>query len=587
MGDQLKLVDSSIGQSAEVHKVDQMSALDNPSATRRKELGAFYTPPVMAKRLVEWAIRSQDDHVLDPSFGGLVFLRAAMDQLRQLGTSTEDAEFQLHGMELDAEAYKAATAADGGLLASGLQLGDFFTCHPNQSIPTCQAVVGNPPYIRYQDFKHSAPAAHRITEQAGIRLTRLASSWAPFLIHATAFVAPGGRMAQVLPAELIHAQYAGGILDFLRRRFARVTIVVFDERVFPGALEEVVLLLADGRGDDCDADIQLLSYGSLDDLDLEDLRRAQKAPSSSKATGRLGQEKLLLQLLSADAQGLYRGLQESSEVRRLSDIAKVDIGAVTGANDFFLLTDQEATRLSRELLRPAVSKAVHIRGARFGPEDHAQLGAAGQKSQILVANAKTPSEVLATAEDYFKEGEKEGIDTRYKCRTRRPWWAVPIPKSGVADLLLTYCVNDYPRLVVNDAGVLQTNTIHGVNANAHVNCQALAAGFYNSLTLLSAELVGRSYGGGVLKLEPTEAESLLIPPIESNLAKLLPEVDRLVRRRDLESVLELIDPLVLGAGLSLSKTEIREIRGGALRLRQRRKSRNSRPRTGHLALPID
>jgi hypothetical protein len=60
---------------------------------------------------------------------------------------------------------------------------------------------------------------------------------------------------------------------------------------------------------------------------------------------------------------------------------------------------------------------------------------------------------------------------------------------------------------------MHTNTLHGVTVAEGVSAKALAVGFYNSLTMLSAELLARSYGGGVLKLEPTEAEALLIPPL--------------------------------------------------------------------------
>jgi hypothetical protein len=98
----------------------------------------------------------------------------------------------------------------------------------------------------------------------------------------------------------------------------------------------------------------------------------------------------------------------------------------------------------------------------------------------------------------------------------------------------------------------------------------------NSLTILSAELIGRSYGGGVLKLEPTEAEALLLPPL-GGVQEHLREVDALLREQDLEAVLDLVDPLVLGDGLGLRPAEIKALRSGAERLRERRKARGRRP----------
>jgi adenine-specific DNA-methyltransferase len=109
-----------------------------------------------------------------------------------------------------------------------------------------------------------------------------------------------------------------------------------------------------------------------------------------------------------------------------------------------------------------------------------------------------------------------------------------------------------------------------------VNGEALAAGFYNSLTLLSAELEGRSYGGGVLKLEPTEAERLLLPPLAPELAGLLPAVDRAIRARDVEAAADLVDPVVL-TSLGLSADEIGVLRTARRQLQIRRKNRGRSP----------
>lgn len=554
-----------------------MEAAAPISSARQKELGAFYTPPAMAGKLVEWAVRSPTDRVLDPSFGGLVFLDAASRRLSALGAEDRAIAKQLFGVDVDEEAH-AATAVEEGLPVPRATLlhGDFFAVSPGRDIPLCQAVVGNPPYVRYQGFNGSAARAHELAAAAGVRLTRLASSWAPFLIHAAAFVAPGGRLAQVLPAELIHAQYAAGVLDYLRTGFRHVSIAVFEERVFPGALEEVVLLFADDRGEHPAGDIKVVSVGDLAALDLDRL-----AADRVVDRGRRGADhrsKLLSQLLPEQTRRVYERLSAEDEVERLGALASVDIGVVTGANDFFTLSVEDAAELAPTLIRPAVSKAAQVAGARLSRDDHDQLLARGQRGLLFVANHRTDGHALDTANAYLERGRLAGIDQRYKCRVRNPWWALPLPKAGVADLLLTYCANRYPRLAFNEAGVLQTNTIHGVTLEDRDLAPALAAGFYNSLTLLSAELVGRSYGGGVLKLEPTEAEDLLLPPIPSNLAHLLDQVDAFVRGKNFTDLLDLVDAIVLHAGLGLSVEEIEDLRAGAAQLRTRRLSRGRPPR---------
>jgi hypothetical protein len=56
-----------------------------PNGESAKALGAFYTDVQVADFLVWWAIRSPRDTVMDPSFGGGVFLRSACHRLLSLG----------------------------------------------------------------------------------------------------------------------------------------------------------------------------------------------------------------------------------------------------------------------------------------------------------------------------------------------------------------------------------------------------------------------------------------------------------------------------------------------------------------------
>jgi adenine-specific DNA methylase len=531
------------------------------SKQERKQLGAFYTPKEIAEALVDWALREPSDLVLDPSFGGHVFLDAARAKLRNLGTS-EPGLGQVFGTDVDQLAHERSDAAKP---YAHLVKRDFFELGPGSEIPLVSAVVGNPPYVRYQDWNRDQSQAFQVAKQAGVNFSRLASIWAPFVVHATSFLKRGGRLAFVLPAELLHAQYAKPVIPFLQREFQAIGIAMFRESIFPGAQEEVVLLLADNKGADKARAIQIVEFEDATKLDLGRLFAPRRGETTSGEP--------LLELLPRAARRLYRRLQKSSMTDCLGTLASVDIGAVTGGNEYFLMNPADAP-VPEELLRPAISKAAHLRGARFGSEDLEELTAAGARSYLLVADEHTSPSLLRRARKYLDAGEVEGIADRYKCRVRNPWWAVPVPGHGAPQLYLTYCASAYPRIAANDAGALHTNTVHGVTMVNGLSPQALAAGFYNSITLLSAELVGRSYGGGVLKLEPTEAEALLLPRIDNSAAELLPQVDRLIRARaDLDQVLDMTDDVLLRSGIGLSDAEIRSLRRSGERLRQRRLQR--------------
>ncbi len=89
-----------------------------------------------------------------------------------------------------------------------------------------------------------------------------------------------------------------------------------------------------------------------------------------------------------------------------------------------------------------------------------------------------------------------------------------MPVNTAPDLFVTYMNADHPRLSTNTARVLHLDSVHGVYLNEDtraVDRELLPLASVNTLTLLGAELVGRAYGGGMLKLEPREADLLPVP----------------------------------------------------------------------------
>jgi hypothetical protein len=214
------------------------------TATVQKSLGAFYTDERVARIIVDWAVRNPSDCVLDPSCGQGVFLSAASERLRDMGNSTPE----IWGIDIDVEAVRAAKAQSP---ASSLLKADFFSLKTGD-LPFFDAVVGNPPFIRYQSFNGTtrASALARASE-AGVDPAQLSSSWAPFLVHAAGFLKKGGRLGMVVPVELGHAQYARRVLHFLLRKFGRIQVRIFREKLFPGLSEDTALLLCEGFESPC------------------------------------------------------------------------------------------------------------------------------------------------------------------------------------------------------------------------------------------------------------------------------------------------------------------------------------------------
>lgn len=548
---------------------------------RRKARGAFFTPLELCTYVCNWAVRTPSDRVLEPSCGEAAFLVAASRRLDALAAPVD--RTQLVGVELHAASAAAArelVAAEGR--AAEVTVADFFTVPGRRQF---DVVIGNPPYVRYQGFTGaSRVAGRRAALNGGVGLTALASSWAAFTVHAAEFLRPGGRLGLVLPAELLTVNYAADVRRYLMERFGRVQVVMFTERVFPGVLEEVVLLLAEdalapGGTTHCELRQSTSAAELAGKLDNEDETRAHRwrpADTSAKWTPAL---------LSATALEIYAPLASGDSFTGLQSWGETTLGAVTGRNNYFALSPADAIELKlrgEETLPLSPPGSRHLRGLSFTTTAWRELGERGART-LMFRPGSTLRAMSRGARRYLVHGENEGVPEAYKCRVRSPWWQVPL--VAPADLLLTYMNADTPRLVTNTAGVRHLNSVHGVYLGEHVKTlgkELLPIASLNSMTLLGAELVGRAYGGGLLKLEPREADQLPVPTptvvaaCTSALQTRRPAVREALRRGDLLAAVRLVDQVLLHDYLGLDADQQAELVAAHALMAARRVARSTR-----------
>ncbi len=546
-----------------------MADVDLPE--QRKARGAFFTPPSVARYVADWAIRGPHDLVLEPSCGEAAFLLAAAERLHALRGDTARSG-QLTGVELHVASAREAEAALTAVEAPARVVASDFFDFPAR--PCYDAVIGNPPYVRYQAFTGDARTASREAALSqGVRLNGLASSWAAFTVHAALFLKPGGRLGLVLPAELLSVNYADEVRSFLMRRFGKVRLVMFTERVFPEVQEEVVLLLAEGEGptDHCEL-LQLHDVASLAGLDH--VSHAWSPP--------VGGGKWTPALLSSQALEAYHDLESRSAFETLASWGRVTLGAVTGANKFFALTQDRVRDLglaAGDVIPLSPPGSRHLRSATLTEAGWHQLLGANQAAWLF-----RPNRPSKAAREYIAAGEETGVHLAYKCQVRDPWWRVPL--SAQADILLTYMNAGAVQLATNRAGLAHLNSVHGLvltSGRRAVGCDLLPLASLNSMTLLGSELVGRSYGGGMLKLEPREAMRLPVPSSDILLGKsgvqlrrLRPQLMRLLHSGRVEEVVNLVDQTLLTEGLGLAQETVREL-ASARRVLVTRRSSRGRP----------
>lgn len=552
------------------------AALD--TSALRKARGAFFTPEALAQYVTDWSVRDVADVVLEPSCGEAAFLLAAVDRLAALrDDNSPDVQPVLHGVELHEASAQAArdivTAAD---VVPDIQTADFFTVTPQ---PIYDAVVGNPPYVRFQDFSGAARARSRAAAlAAGVSMSGLASSWAAFTVHAALFLRSGGRMGLVVPAELLSVNYAAPVREFLLKRFSTVRLVMFSERVFgPDVLEEVVLLLADGYDP--------TGKHGTDHCELFEVKNA--AALSGTAVARTWKpahpaDKWTPSLMATSALTTYTDVTLGDGFTHLEGWGDTTLGAVTGNNKYFSLSPERARELGlapSELVRLSPPGSRHLRGLTFTESAWSEMGRDGSAT-LLFRPSGEPSEAALA---YIRAGEIAGVDQAYKCRVRTPWWRVPLPAAP--NLFLTYMNADTPRLSTNRAKVHHLNSVHGVYlkpAHRRLGMDLLPLASLNSATLVGAETVGRAYGGGMLKIEPREADRLPVPSpalvaaARVALSNLRPQMGTLLRNGRLTDAAKLIDSVLLVGELGMSRGDVKALRDAHADLTARRVARNSR-----------
>jgi hypothetical protein len=139
-------------------------------------------------------------------------------------------------------------------------------------------------------------------------------------------------------------------------------------------------------------------------------------------------------------------------------------------------------------------------------------------------------------------------------------------------------ISTAPRQVANLAGATSTDTVHRVRVQPGIAMPALAAAAYNSATFALAEVLGRSYGGGILELEPTECGALPVPDPALVPDDLAAKVDELVRQQRTDDALDLMDRLILVERLGVDPSEVALLRRAWTQLRDRRARRGNRRR---------
>jgi adenine-specific DNA methylase len=532
--------------------------------TLQKLRGGYYTPQNLADYISRWALGSGNiASILEPSCGDGVFIQA-------LANANCRNDIQLDAHELfDVEAEKASSLCQSlGFTNYSISCGDFLSWANDKLINNenlYDAIIGNPPFIRYQFLeKKFQQNTEMVFAHLGLKFTKHTNAWVPFILASVSLLNNGGRLAMVIPSEIIHVMHAQSLRTYLAVTCKKILIIDPQELWFENTLQGAVIFMVEKKShpNEKTQGVAILHVKGLSFLetDAETVFQEAKAVNGDTVKG-----KWTKALLSDEEIGLVNRLVQHEHIHNFKKIADVDVGIVTGANHFFLVNNGAVEKYQlHDYVYPMFGRSDHCKGVIYDQRQHQANVTKGLPTNFVYLDAEF-SALPPIVQGYIRQGEAEALHTRYKCRIRSPWYKVPSVYARKIGMLKR--AHDTPRLIFNELEAYTTDTAYRISS-ARFSPELLVYCFLNPLTALLAEIEGRYYGGGVLELVPSEIERLYIP-IPEGLEPNIRLLDEEVRTLPMDRVLGRQGERILKP-LGLTDGEVAMLVSAWQRLRDRR-----------------
>ena len=459
------------------------------SAETRRDQGATYTPPFVAKAMLSWAVAKKfnPSRIVDPGAGSARFLLAAAKSFP--GAS-------LVGIEVDP---LAAIIARGNLAAMGLtdRAEIILADYRKVALPEIEGrtlFIGNPPYVRHHQL--DAKGKEWLTTEAkklGFSASQLAGLHVHFFL-ATALKARKDDFGTfITSAEWLDVNYGKLVRELFLNDLGGqgITVIEPTSRTFTDAATT--------------AAVTQFVIGSKPDKIR--IRRTTSADQNNALTGgqMFHRERLETENRWSHLTTKVRELPEGYV--ELGELCRVHRGQVTGANRMWIAGAHSAM-LPASVLYATITRAKELFAAGEALADASKLRDVIDIPTDLDVFDKEERKVV---DRFLKQAKAAGVDNGYVAKNRKAWWSVGL--RSPAPILATYMARRAPAFVRNLADARHINIAHGLYPRDPLPSSTLdqLAHFLSSAVSLKE---GRTYAGGLTKFEPREMERILVPSPE-------------------------------------------------------------------------
>lgn len=188
---------------------------------QKNPLGQYWTPSNVADLMVQMLTSRADATILEPSSGA----GALLDALTHAGYR------HVTGIEVDSTLAHHPHAT--------VHHASFVSWQPSSPF---DAVIGNPPYIRWRDLNEPSRQEIRQNELWGPLLNSLTDYLSVFIAKSAQHLKPGGELIFVTPSNWMYTTHSAALRDWLLERGRFTDIVDFGEaRVFPKVSSSIII----------------------------------------------------------------------------------------------------------------------------------------------------------------------------------------------------------------------------------------------------------------------------------------------------------------------------------------------------------
>lgn len=451
---------------------------------KKKELGQFYTPQVIAKFMSEWVLGKNSDNLLDPAVGLGAFL---------LESKKINPNLKITSFEIDNESVKKLKEiCNFEFILNETDYLNYFSDKKYSSI------ICNPPYNKFQQIKNRKKYIKTFYNKFGIKLSGYSNIYVYFLIKCINELEEDGRCCFIVPYEFLNTEYGKVIKKYLLELKIIKHIIKFDNslKLFDNVVTTSCVLCLEKTQNET---IDFISLNRLEEL---------KFPFNKSITNALN----IKNVKSEEKWSKYFVNESANKYNNLvkfSSIAVVKRGIATGNNDYFTLneTQRKEYKLSSDVCVPCITKAPYINRFVITNEYLRQL-IKDDKTMYVFDGTKASTNFDF---EYIKQGEILKVNESYLTSHRSPWFS--LEKKEIAPLFISVFSKNKLKIVMNEAKIKNLTSFHGVYFNKNVENEFIEMFFCYLLTPIAQSILKlnkREYGEGLNKFEPNDLNEALV-----------------------------------------------------------------------------